>query len=304
MNVRQKPANTNGEQPSTASARSPRLLEWLTRLTQPGFSLDLLTQPFDANEKATAIPAGEIPHTDDWHSIAHICGYGPQDFISADAAMPLSSAEIEHFRRNHRGTEAHISRDFLTAQTDLPSPLAELYGLYLHRSRLDSEAALFLAQSTGSTRVSRIMADLLAIGAFANGLEYVSYLSTTYSVPAAFDTSLLIDHANHEAARRLALPADHPSHLLKLTPDELGVLASSIAEKNAMHPADFLEKANRLSEARQDVTRLPNSQHLVTAIIERDLPMQEPWMIRLAGAYSRILTSWVAGLPEIQAVLH
>jgi hypothetical protein len=303
MNLRQKPANMNGGQ-ANAAARSTRLLEWLTRLTQPGLSIDSLTSPYTEDERLEAIPAAELPHSDDWHAIAHICGYGPQDFATAGAAMPIGAAEIDHFRRNHRGTETHISRDFLTAQTDLPSPLAELYGLYLHRARLDVEAALFIAQSAGTTRVARVMADLLAIGAFANGLEYVSYLGITYAVPAAFDTSLQIDRANHEAARRLALPADHPSHLLKLTPDELGLLAASIAEQSVMPAADFLEKANLLSEARQDVTRLPGSQHFATAVIERDLPMQAPWMIRLAGAFSRILPGWVLNLPEVQAVIH
>jgi hypothetical protein len=126
----------------------------------------------------------------------------------------------------------------------------------------------------------------------------------TYSVPCAFDTSAEIDRANLEASRRLALPVDHPSHLLKLTPDELGVLASSISEKNALSSADFLEKANLLSEARQDVNRLPNSQHFVTAVVERDLPLQSVWMQRLASAYMRIFARWVAGLPEIQAVVN
>jgi hypothetical protein len=306
MNLRPRPANANSDPHGApaASARSPRLLEWLKHLTQPGFALDNLTQPFDTQEKTTAVPIGELPHGDDWHAIAHICGYGPQDFSAASAPLPLTAAEIDHFRRNHRGTETHISRDFLSAQTDLPSPLAELYGLYMHRARLDTEAALFLAQSTGSTRVARVMADLLTIGGFANGLEYVGYLGITYSLPAAFDTADQIDSANNEAARRLALPADHPSHLLKLTPDEIGVLASSVAERNAMDPADFLEKANLLSEARQDVTRLPNSQHFSTAVIERDLPMQAPWMPRLAGAYARLFPNWVSGLPELQSVVH
>jgi hypothetical protein len=304
MNSFRKPANANGQQPGTASARSPRLLEWLTRLTHPEFSLDQLNQPFDVREKAAIQPLGDIPHSDDWHAISHICGYTPQDFANAGASLPLTSAEIEHFRRNHRGTENHVSRDFLTAQTDLPSPLAELYGLYLHRARIDTESALFLAQSTGSTRVARMMADLLAIGAFANGIEYVSYLGITYSVPAAFDTSMHIDCANQEATRRLSLPADHPSHLLKLKPDELAVLAASIAERNALAPADFLEKANLLAEARQDVNRLPTSQHFATAVAERDLPLQSPWMIRLSEAYIHILTNWVAGLPEIQPLLQ
>ena len=149
MHLRPKSAaNANGDQHNAvASARSPRLLEWLTHITQPGFSLDLLSQPFDTQEKTSAGQIGELPHNDDWHAIAHICGYGPEDFRAAAAPLPLTSAEIDYFRRNHRGTETHISRDFLTAQTDLPSPLAELYGLYRHRARLDAEAALFLAQS-------------------------------------------------------------------------------------------------------------------------------------------------------------
>jgi hypothetical protein len=309
MNLRHRAANMNDdgtgyalieEQPLPVSARSPRLLEWLTRLTQPGFSLEILHQPYDLHEKISAAPMGELPHMDDWHAITHICGYYPQDFVSAAAAMPLSAAEIEYFRRNHRGTENHISRDFLTAQTDLPSPLAELYGLYRYRGRIDAEAALFLAQSSGSMRVARVMSDLLAIGAFSNGMEYISYLGVNYSVPAAFDTSIEIDHANIEAARRLALPADHPSHLLTMTPDEVGVLATSIVEKNALQPADFLEKANLLCEARQDVNRLPPSQQFTTAVIEKDLHMNDRWTERLMAAFNRIFPQWVASLPENQ----
>jgi hypothetical protein len=287
---------------SAASARSPRLLEWLARLTQPGFAINLLSDPHNQPESPSL--ADKESCLDDWNVIAHICGHSLEDFLDVHMPLPLTAAEIDYFHRNHRGTENHISRDFLTAQTDLPSPLAELYGLYRHRARIDAEAALFLAQSTNSMRVARVMADLLAIGAFANGLEYVSYLGVTYSVPCAFDTSAEIDCANREAARRLALPVDHPSHLLKLTPDEVGVLAASVAERNALSPADFLEKANLLSEARQDVNRLPTKLHFATVVVERDLPMQMPWMGRLAGAYARLFSTWVAGLPEIQAILN
>ncbi len=227
-----------------------------------------------------------------------------EDFLDAGAALPLAAAEIDYFRRNHRGTENHISRDFLTAQTDLPSPLAELYGLYRHRTRIDTEAALWLAQSTGSLRVSTIMADLLSIGAFANGLEYVSYLGVTYSVPCAFDTSAEIDAANREAKRRLSLPADHPSHLLKMKPDEMGVLAAFMAEKYALDPAAFLEKANLLCEARQDVNRLPVNQQFATTIVEHDLPLHAPWAQRLAKAYARHFNKWVSSLPEIQVIVN
>ena len=227
-----------------------------------------------------------------------------QGFTAAGASLPLTNAEIDHFRRNHRGTENHISRDFLAARTDLPSPLSELYGLYLHRCRVDAEAALFVAQSTGSTRVARTMADLLAIGSFANGLEHITYLGITYSVPAAFDTSDLIDQANHEASRRLALPIDHPAHLLKLNPDEISVLASRLAEHYVIPAADFLEKANLLTEARQDVTRLAVETHFTTAITEGDLPVKKLWVSRLCAAYTRIFEGWMAGVPEIEAALN
>jgi hypothetical protein len=239
---------------------------------------------------------------DDWQTVTNICGYSFAEFIVAGSCLPLTGAEIDHFRRNHRGTENHISRDFLAARTDLPSPLSELYGLYLHRARVDAEAALFIAQATGSTRVARTMADLLAIGGFANGLEFISYLGITYSVPVAFDTSDVIDQANHEAARRLALPVNHAMHLLKATPDEISVLASQIVEQNAITAVDFLEKANLLAEARQDVTRLPVDKHFTTAIGEGDLPVKQMWVSRLCAAYARIFEGWVA-TPEIQAVL-
>ncbi len=303
MNLLLHPAN-NDDPGAIAWGQNQKILEWLSRLAQSGLSFETLGQPFNRQDKTSVEQQGGMPLSDDWQTIANLCGYTGGDYMSAGATLPLSCAEIDHFRRNHRGTENHVSRDFLNARSDLPSPLAELYGLYLHRARVDAEATLFVAQATGSTRVARVMADLLAIGGFANGLEYISYLGITYSVPAAFDTSDIIDHANHEAARRLALPVSHPSHLLKLTPDEIGVLAMNMAEKHAMAAPDFLEKANLLTEARQDVTRLPTSQHFTTAIIERDLPMTQLWVMRLCAAFGRILEGWVAGLPEVEAVMQ
>ena len=148
------------------------------------------------------------------------------------------------------------------------------------------------------------MGDLLAIGAFANGLEYVSSLGVTYSVPAAFDASLEIDRANQEAKRRLDLPFDHPAHLLKATPDELGILAASIASKGALQPADFLEKANLLAEARQDVTRLPCALHFATALMEHDLPLQYAWVARLTNAYARLFPQWTTGAAETDHAVH
>jgi len=297
------PLPANSDMPAARWNTDELIPEWLRRFTQPGFLLENMGQPFNRQQRISADLAPGSPLFDDWQTITNICGHTINDFITAGTGLPLTGAEIDHFRRNHRGTENHISRDFLAARTDLPSPLNELYGLYLHRCRVDAEAALFVAQTTGSTRLARVMADLLAIGAFANALEYISYLGITYSVPAAFDTSDVIDQANHEAARRLALPVSHPGHLLKLTHDEISVLASSIAEQHAVTAPDFLEKANLVAEARQDVTRLPVEKHLTTAIIERDLPVKQIWVSRLCAAYARIFEGWVTGLPEIEALL-
>jgi hypothetical protein len=282
--------------------RNQKVLEWLSRIAEPGLSFENLGNGSHSQHKTSVEQTKGSSLSDDWQMVTSLCGYSASDFVSAAAPMPLSAAEIDHFRRNHRSTESHVSRDFLMARVDLPSPLAELYGLYLYRCRVDAESTLFVAQATGTTRVARVMADLLAIGGFANGLEHISYLGLTYSVSSAFDTANIIDRANFEASRRLALNAEHPSHLLRLSPDEIGVLATNIAEQNALKPSDFLDKANLLAEARQDVTRLPTSHHFATAIMERDLPIQQEWVTRICSAYMRVLENWVTGLPEAQAV--
>ena len=299
------PANNDNNSPASASwGQSDKLLEWLARFSRTGLSFAGLNQALDQKLKANIDTNMSSGLADDWQTVANLSGYSISDFASAGASLPLTAAEIDHFRRNHRGTESHISRDFLSGRSDLPSPLSELYGLYQHRARVDAEACLFVAQATGSTRVARVMADLLAIGSFANALEYISHLGVTYAVPVAFDTSEIIDCANHEAARRLALAADHPSHLLRLTPDEIGVLASNIAEKHTMDTTAFLKKAQLLAEARQDVTRLPVSQQFATAVIERDVPISESWGERLCAAYARILDGWVMDLPEVVDMVH
>ncbi len=295
----------NNDNPRLANwGQNQKVLEWLAQLTQSGPAFENLGGPYQRQEKISVEDISGTPLSEDWQMVTSICGYSYQDFISAGSSLPLTAAEVDYFRRNHRGTESRVSRDFLIARSDLPSPLAELYGLYRHRARVDAEATLFVAQATGSTRVARIMADMLSIGGFANGLECISYLGTTYSVPAAFDTSDIIDRANHEAARRLSLSAVHPSYLLKLNPDEISILAANIAEKHAMPATDFIEKSNLLTEARQDVTRLPINHHFTTAIIERDLPIHNLWVARLCAAYARLMENWVSGLPEIEAVVQ
>jgi len=298
LNTSRHPLPANTDEPLPALTSDQRIIAWLFRAT----SKRKMSQVLETGQRY--IPARAGHSLDDWQTVANICGHQPDDFAAAGVGLPLSGAEIDHFRRNHREADYRVGRDFLASRTELPSPLAELYGLYRHRVRLDTEAALFIAQATGSTRVARIMADLLAIGSFANGHECVSYLTTTYAVPAAFDTSDLIDRANHEAARRLALPVDHPAHLLKLSPDEISVLATNIVERNAISTPDFLEKANLLAEARQDVNRLPTDKQFVTAIEEGDLPINQLWVTRICAAYVRIFEGWLTGLPEIDAIVR
>lgn len=295
------PAN-NDEPDVPVWGQNRKILEWLNRFTQAGFAFDVLGKPGDRESAPTTVPLGTTH--DDWQTIASICGLGEDNFVAAGGLLPLTTAEVEHFRRNHRGTESHVNRDFLTARCDLPSPLAELYGLYQHRVRVDAEAALFLAQATHSTRVASIMADLLAIGAFANGHEFITHMGLTYAVPAAFDTSDIIDRANLEAARRLTLPADNPSHLLTLSPDEIGALASHIAEKYTLSAGEFLEKANLLAEARQDVNRLPTDQHFTTAYSEGDIPASAAWGMRIVTAYGNHLPLWAGTAPDAQASMQ
>lgn len=318
------PANNDAPQAADAfpSATEHKIISWLFRATrdmgkksnkkdshkQNGAKLAPVTE--DRRTKATAPAEAAVPLAydnrdslhkgqrflafrakepmDDWQTVTSLCGHGPEDFRDAGVSLPLSTAEIDHFRRNHRETDHLIARDFLTIKSNLPSPLAELYGLYRHRARLDTESAFFVAQATSSTRVSQLMADLLAIGGFANGHECIAHISQTYSVPAAFDTSDLIDRANIEALRRLALPVEHPAHLLKLSPDEVSVLAANIVERHLLSGADFLDKAHKLAEARQDVNRLPPLARFSASLKENDLPHDQAWVARIAEAYTRI----------------
>lgn len=287
-----EPANTDETLP-TFSSPNQKIVAWLFR-TVPSASTpsESNISPFERNRRFLIDRAKEP--LDDWQTVANISGHSVQELLASGMDLPISAAEIDHFRRNHRETDRLIGRDFLAAKSDLPSPVAELYGLYRHRALLDTEATLFVAQATGSVRVARIMADLLAIGAFAAGHEYIAHLTMTYAVPAAFDTSDLIDRTCDEAIRRLSLPIESPAHLLKLTPDEIGVLAGNIVERNVLSAADFLEKANLLSEARQDVSRMPSHNRLAAALKEKDLPSRKAWVVRLCEAYTRVFKEWIS----------
>lgn len=294
-----EPANSDALMPSITSDQ--KIISWLFRMTARSSSAapsiahpqpQSNVSPFEKTKKFLIERANKP--LDDWQTVASISGHSVQELMHSGIELPLSAAEIDHFRRNHRETDRLVGRDFLSFRSELPTPVAELYGLYRHRARLDTESTLFVAQATGSTRIARVMANLLAIGAFASGHECITHVSVTYSVPAAFDTAELIDRACDEATRRLALPIDNPSHLLKLTPDEISVLANNIVDRHVMGAVDFLNKANALSEARQDVCRLPTESHFLTALSEGDLPSDQPWVQRLAQAYMVMFPGWMA----------
>jgi len=297
-----QPANT--DEALVKPSSDQKIVAWLFRITTPKSTIpnNPALSPLERNRRFLIEYAKEP--LDDWQTVASLSGHSVQELLASGMDLPISAAEIDHFRRNHREMDRLVERDFLTAKNDLPSPISELYGLYCHRARLDAEATLFVAQATGSVRVARMMADLLAIGGFAAGHECVAHLTMTYSVPAAFDTSALIDRTSDEAMRRLALPIESPAHLLKLTPDEISVLANNIVERNILSADAFLEKANLLSEARQDVHRMPTQRRLAMALKESDLPQSKAWVVRLCEAYTRIFKSWVPEMPEVTALLQ
>ncbi|MBI1272747.1 MAG: hypothetical protein GC131_01490 [Alphaproteobacteria bacterium] len=279
-----------------------RILNWLFRITQTELPI---TKADDQAALVWHIAKERLvaaSQDDDWKIVQALCCHDHDDFMAAQAELPVTAAEINHFRRNHRGIDTSLASRFKTPAEQLPDPLAALYSLYLNQARADTEATLFIAQASGSTRVARVVADLLAMAGFAGGHKSISYLTAVYSVPAAFDTSALIDLANHEAARRLAVQIDHPTHLLKLSPDDISMLAARIIEQNALNSAAFLQKAQTLAEARQDVNRFQPAQRFRTAVSERDLPIEAQWVQRICAAYGRILTAWVADMPELAMV--
>ena len=302
------PEPANNDEILPAATSDQKILAWLFRFSprpkEQNEARSLLAQAIGPFERSREFLTARASHPiDDWQTVTQIMGLSVDDLLAAGIDLPLTAAEIDHFRRNHREMDRSVGRDFLAARSELPSPVAELYGLYRHRARLDTEATFFVAQATGSTRIARIMADMLSIGAFAGGHEYLAHITATYSVPAAFDTSDLIDRATDEAARRLAISIENPSHLLKLSPDDISLLANNIVDRNAMSPHDFLEKASILSEARQDVHRMPTARHLATALEEGDLPQDKAWVVRLCAAYARLLKNWARNVKTMREFL-
>ena len=143
------------------------------------------------------------------------------------------------------------------------------------------------------------MADMLAVGSFALADRAAQDLANVYAISAAFDTALLIDQANHEAACRLLLPIEHDDHLLKLAPDDIAALADQLLQRSLLPLDEFLEKAALLAEARADVNRYDAEKQFAEAMAQGDLPMDELWVQRICAGYARLLFPLVANLPEL-----
>lgn len=292
----QPPSMPQRDTQVSGSGDDTKVIEWLFRVTHTELPIEALKAPPTTVKHAVQDrPAAESD--DDWQAVESVAGYGRGAFTHAGSDLPLTAAEVGHFRRNHRSTESAMSGHFHSGSANLPDSLASLYALYLNQAQADAESALFLAQASGSTRVARRMSDLLALGAFACGSRAVCHEGRFYTIAAAFETSLFIDIANSEAASRLLLPVEHCDHLLKLSPDDIGLMAAAMVREHALDAVGFLRKANALSEARQDVNRFPVHDQFRIALEEGDLPISENWVQRLLGAHERLFPAWFAHGP-------
>lgn len=300
-------AEAANSMPHNVPPTEPRR-DWLLKVVQrlTGQRLDLAS-PAAQTAAAQALDARlAIEVTGDWDAIQAICGYGQSEFAlaqsmlqsGAQSSLPLTAAAIQHFCRNHRDCDVSLPGQFEALGCEVPAALAVFYSIYHTQTRFDAEAALFLAQSSGTTRVARTMADLLTIGGFQLGDKSINCEGRVYAVAAAFDTAAVIDAANQEALARLTLPADDPEHLLQLSPDSIGLLAARLAETYRLAPIAFFRKANLLAEARQDVNRFPAHERFAVALYEGDLPISEPWVARLIAAMRTVVPGLVGNLPQ------
>ena len=290
------------KQISLSVSPAPVPQDWLTALIRK-----LARRQLDLSEFGGArriIPDADIRQVmdcdGDWEAIQAICGYSQAEFTDGgvvDPVLPLTAAAIQHFCRNHRDCDASLTGQFECLDESVSAALAAFYELYHAQTLLDAEAALFIAQSSGSVRVARSMADMLTIGSFNLADRAFHCEGRIYAVATAFDTAQVIDAINAEAVARLALPNDDTEHLLQLTPDAIGLLAARIAASSRLQPRVFFRKANLLAEARQDVNRFPARERFAVALYEGDLPVSEPWVSRLVAGMRHMVPHLVGNLP-------
>jgi hypothetical protein len=254
-----------------------RLVRWLTRET--------LKSP--VKETSPNGFSGE-----DTIAFAEFTGMDVAEWALLGLRPALTAAEIRHFEHAHNAALSDIESAFLPDRLDLPPQLAAFYIGYLTRARRDAEAALFIAQSTGSTRLPMLCADALAVCAFEGAIrQTIRIEGNDYALSAASDTSAIIDKTLEIARQRLAIPIDHGDHLLRLNTLEVSQLASEIVDAVSLPPFPFLMKAKELYTARADVCRFPPMDRFVTAIRENDLSSEEGWVQRIALAYGRLFAA-------------
>jgi hypothetical protein len=263
------------------SFEQSRLVKWLTRRAEERTQDNASHPPTAAQNDA---------ESEDLKAFLSLVHFSREDWQSLNLTPSLTAVEIRHFAKAHNAALSDIESAFLPARMDLPLPLADFYIRYLVQARRDVEATLLIAQATHSARVPRLMADALAIGAFEGaGIEALRHEGHEYAQAAIQDTAPLIDAAAAIADQKLALPVDHPQHLLRINVMDLSRLAAEIVEREALTPCAFLLKAKALYLARCDVCRFPPVERLSTAMNECDLSLEDAWVKRLCQAHDRLL---------------
>jgi hypothetical protein len=200
----------------------------------------------------------------------------------------MTATEIKHYSHAHNAALSDIESAFLPSKFELPEILAHFYIRYLTQARRDCEAALFIAQATHSTRLPRLMADALAVGAFEGaGVDPLRFEANDYALSAVFDTSCFIDAALMLADKKLNQPIGDAEHLLRMNIMDISRMAADIVQQNQLMPFAFLLKAKRLFTARADTCRFPPLARFATAVMEGDLDLNDAWVARIASAYER-----------------
>lgn len=279
--------------PKRKSFEQSKLVQWLLRAAQQTTAV------------APAAHYNKLADEADVVAFTKLVRIDRNEWDLLNALPSLSAAEIKYFEQSHNAALSDIESAFLPAKMDLPAGLANFYIRYLTQARRDVEASLTIAQATHSTRLPRLMSDALAVSAFEGAkADPVRHENNLYASSAIQDTSIFIDAALRIAQQKLNLPIDHDSHLLRLNVQEMSRLAAEIVDLNRLHPFAFLLKAKELLIGRADVCRFPTLQRFATAVQERDLNGDEPWVQRIALAYERLFEGKAMPVPDMQHTQH
>ena len=101
-----------------------KVMEWLNRLSGPGLALDLWGGSFNRQDKVTVNEASGSPLLDDWQTIGALCGHAVNDLINAGTSLAANRCRNRPFPPQSSRHRKPYQPRFLTARTDLPSPLS------------------------------------------------------------------------------------------------------------------------------------------------------------------------------------